>query len=297
MSDLDAEQLQVESIVAASRERAKALVERRSPDSLAAAANAGYLIAEGDSWFAYPLFLDIVEALEADHGFRVRSAAHHGDTVESMAYEDQQLDRVRRIFSELAEDGKTPRAILVSAGGNDIQAVFEVLLNHRASRLPVLNEDVVRGLLDVRVQAALLSLITALLVFADEYFPQQDLRVVVHGYGRPVPDGRGYPLLGLSGPWFKPGFAAKGYVSADPQSDAELQDNAAVLGQLIDRFNAIAAALPARPEFGGRVRYVDLRSVFSNVVAGGAYRDDWRDELHATRRASSDAADLIAQAI
>jgi hypothetical protein len=284
------------------RARADALVARRrkAVQARAAAGPPRYLIAEGDSWFDYPLFHDILEALESDHNFRIRSSAHLGDTAESMAYEDNQLDKTRRVFEELAEDNadgsKTPKAVLISCGGNDVAGIFAVLLNHSRAQplLPVLNEPIVQGLLDVRVKAAISSLIASVNGFAHAYF-SQSIPILIHGYGFPVPDGRGFPVLNLAGPWLKPGFAAKGYVTADPQSDAELQANADVMKVLIKRFNDMLASVAQ--QFGGVVKHVDLSGVFSNVVAGKAYQGDWRDEMHATTDAYKRAAQLIASNI
>ena len=283
--------------IKAGLDRADALVARQKKAKKAAAGPPRYLIAEGDSWFDYPAFQDIVEALEDDHGFRIRSSAHHGDTAESMAYEDNQLDKTRRVFEELAEDNsdgsKTPKAVLISCGGNDVAGIFAVLLNHKRAQpmLPVLNEPIVAGVIDGRVKAAISSLIGSVIGFSKTYF-NQEIPVIIHGYGFPVPDGRGYPILGLSGPWLKPGFAAKGYVSTDPQADAELQANADVMKVLIQRFNQMLSSVAQ--DLGGRVKHVDLTGVFSNVVAGQAYLGDWRDEMHATKKAYKQAAQLIA---
>ena len=50
------------------------------------------LIAEGDSWFNYPLRTDIVPLSQM--GWAVYSSAHHGDTLEEMLYRDYQLYQV-----------------------------------------------------------------------------------------------------------------------------------------------------------------------------------------------------------
>jgi hypothetical protein len=52
--------------------------------ALAAAASIGVLLAEGDSWFDYPLE-DVLSALEL-RGYDVESVAHMGDLIEDMAY-------------------------------------------------------------------------------------------------------------------------------------------------------------------------------------------------------------------
>lgn len=281
----------------AGKRRAEALINAAAAKPEAVVK--GYVIAEGDSWFDYPFYQDIVEALEDNHGYRVRSAAHHGDTAEGMAYQDNQLNKVRKVFEELAEDAKKdtkkePRAILLSCGGNDVAHAFDLVLNHKASMLPTVNKSIVTGLLDERIQAAVSSLIGSMKQFSHQYFGK-DITILIHGYGHPVPDGRGFPILSLSGPWLKPGFAAKGYVSADPQSDAELTANAAVVGGLIDHYNAILQQIAA--VFSGTVKYIDLRAVFSSTVPGQVYQQDWRDEMHATKKAFAAAAALIAAQI
>ena len=60
----------------------------------------GVLMAEGDSWFAYPMN-DVLEALEDNHGFDVESVAHAGDNVEDMAYARGQFDDFARRLEKL----------------------------------------------------------------------------------------------------------------------------------------------------------------------------------------------------
>jgi hypothetical protein len=277
------------------RKRADAIVNRSAAIAAAAGPFMGYLIAEGDSWFDYPAFQDIVEALENDYNYDVRSAAHHGDTVTSMAYEPTQLLKVHDVFKDLADDGKRARAILVSGAGNDVVDSLFTLLNHAASGLPPVNESVVEGVLREQVTTALVSLLESIGVFSKTYFGE--LRpIVIHGYSSPVPDGRGYPLLGLSGPWLKPVFARRGYVTADPQPLAELERNRDVMASMMKVFND--EVLPAvATTVGAHVHYVDVRAALTSVVPGDAYKASWRDEMHATKAGFKAIADLISKEI
>lgn len=239
----------------------------------ARAVSNGLLIAEGDSWFDYPFF-DTLERLEDKFGFVVESVAHKGDTLESMAYDVSQTSRLARLFERLGQQGRRPRAILLSGGGNDIAGEeFAIMLNHANSGLPALNERIADGLIDQRLKAALVSVISAVTALSQRYFGRI-VPLVVHGYAHAVPDGRGY--LGgawvLPGPWLKPGFTQKGY--------SELADNAKVVAALIDRFNAMLATLPGLPSLG-HVSYLDLRKVLGSSL--GAYKDSWGDELHPTK--------------
>ena len=230
---------------------------------------AGVLIAEGDSWFDYPM-QDVLRLLEDDYLFDVESVAHKGDCVEDMAHSKGQFEEFARRLEKLLRDGKAPRAVLLSGGGNDIAGdEFAILLNHAASTLPPLNEDIVRGVIDVRLKEAYASIISSLTTIAKSYLGRP-IPIVTHGYDYPVPDGRGF--LGgwwqLPGPWLKPGFQRKGH--------DDLAKNTLLIAQLIDRFNTMLAAVSALPEFA-HVHYLDLRGTLKR---DSAYKKHWANELH-----------------
>lgn len=281
----------------AGRKRAQEIIQRsaRRRATARAVRFQGYLVAEGDSWFDYPLFEDVLEALEDDHNFKVRSAAHHGDNVSSMAYDAAQLRKLHDLMEDLAGDGKRARAILVSCGGNDVVEALATILNHGASGLERVNRSVLDGVLRQQIPAAIASLLGSIHAFSERYFGERR-PVLIHGYGPPVPDGRGYPLLGLAGPWLKPVFAQRGQVTGDPQVEAELAANRDVMAELMRVFNdevlpEVAAAC------GPNVFHVDVRRVLSNELAGRRYEESWRDEMHATEAGFKAVADLFARRI
>jgi lysophospholipase L1-like esterase len=238
--------------------------------------SAGVLVAEGDSWFDYP-FYDVLGMLEDDFNFRIESVAHKGDTVESMAYDESQFAAFERKLEHLQRDNRTPRAILLSGGGNDIAGdEFAVLLNHAVSGLPPLNAKVVDGIINERLRFAYVSLLTAMTERARDYF-KRVIPIVVHGYAYPVPDGRGYlgGFWALPGPWLEPGFRQKGHL--------RLVKNADVMEDLIDTFNTMLADVPKQAAGLSHVTCIDLRGVLSNSLAGGVYRRSWENELHPTK--------------
>ncbi len=248
---------------------APARVPAKARALFGATKSAGVLIAEGDSWFDYPM-RDVLRLLEDDHLFDVESVAHKGDCVEDMAHSEGQFEEFARRLEKLLRDDKVPHAVLLSGGGNDIAGdEFAMLLNHAASTLPPLNEDIVRGIIDVRLKEAYASIISGLTAIAKSYLGRP-IPIVTHGYDYPIPDGRGF--LGgwwkLPGPWLKPAFQRKGH--------DDLAKNKLLIVQLIDRFNTMLADVSAVPEFA-HVHYLDLRGTLKH---DGTYKQHWANEMH-----------------
>jgi hypothetical protein len=278
----------------------RVLLRRRS--ALAAAARKpklGLLIAEGDSWFDYP-FCDVLEVLESQ-GYEVESVAHHGDNLEDMAHDPGQVERLTKAFEKVREQGKKPKAILLSGGGNDIAGdEFKMLINHANSGLPALNATVADGIIQERLRTAMASLVGVVTRLSESHFGEK-ARVVLHGYDYPIPDGRGW--LGgawiLPGPWLEPGFRRKGHVAEKPQDKASvLEANARVLRDLIDRYNVMLSRLVRDLSAAGlsHVRYVDLRGTLSTALPSG-YKADWGNELHPTKPGFAKVTAKIAAAL
>ena len=249
-------------------------------------AGSDLLIAEGDSWFDYP-FHDVLSELEDEHGFECETVAHKGDRVEDMAYSGGQLDKFIRLLDKCLRRGEVPRAILLSGGGNDIAGdEFHMLLEHARSPRPGLNDAVVAAILDIRLRNAYAHIIGAVTRVCEQRL-ERKLPILIHGYDRPVPDGRGYAggWWFLPGPWLEPGFRAKGY--------GRLAANTVVMGQLIDRFNGMLSQLVAEPGLD-HVTHVDLRGTLSNDAS---YREDWGNELHPSKSGFRLVASRIAATI
>jgi hypothetical protein len=251
---------------------------------LALAANTGtskgWLIAEGDSWFDYP-GTDILDALEQS-AYDVESVARAGDRVEMMAFGRGQLDGFAAAVEKIIGKGNTPKAILLSGGGNDIAgSEFGFLINHAGSPKQGFNDSVVRGVIEERVRDAYEWIIRTITDLCQKTLKQK-VRIILHGYGYPVPDGVG--VLGgwgpLPGPWLRPGFIEKGFDS--------LAQNTDMMHTLMDRFNNMVKSVAA--DFD-HVRYVDLRNVLP------ATKTLWANELHPKETGFKLAAKEIQNAI
>jgi lysophospholipase L1-like esterase len=277
------------------RKRALAELLKKAPKAEAApvaaiapmaAVSAGVLIAEGDSWFDYPLN-DVLSMLDELHGYDVESVSHRGDSVEEMAYGGGQLRAFASRVEKVLRTGTKPKAILLSGGGNDVAGdEFAMLLNHAVSGRPGLNDSIVTGVVDERVHDAYATILQAITQVCQGLIGQT-VPIIVHGYAYAVPDGRGF--LGgfwfLPGPWLEPGFRQKGY--------EKMADRKPIVISIIDRFNAMLARLTSHPQFS-HVKHVDLRGVLSN---GSNYKSDWDNELHPTPNGFKKVAQKFKDAI
>jgi hypothetical protein len=274
---------------AAQRRAPRRPIVRSVPPALVRAAGGqertGVLVAEGDSWFDYP-WHDVLRMLEDRHGYDVESVAHRGDTVESMAYTGQ-LEEFARVIEKLLRQNSVPDAILLSGGGNDIAGdQFQMLINHARAAHAGLNDQVVDGVIDVRVFDAYVTILSAV----TEVCRQRTgtvVPIVIHGYDYSVPDGRG--VLGgwgpLPGPWLQPGLREKGFDDLAACLD--------LVATLIDRFNAMLRRVTVVPALA-HVRYLDLRGTLPN---GATYKTWWANELHPTERGFATVADRFASII
>jgi hypothetical protein len=170
-----------------------------------------------------------------------------------------------------------------------------------SSSATVWHPAVVQAVVHEQIPFAIGALVGNCVALSEQHFSQVR-PILIHGYGDPVPDGRGFRFgITLSGPWMKPVFARKGYVTSEPQDPTELQANVEAMSELMGIFND--TVLPGIVEAVNQhynttvLHYVDVRSVLSPHVPGEAYKKDWGNELHPTGNGFEKVAGLIHQAI
>ena len=184
------------------------------------------LIAEGDSWFAFPspLRTNVVEILQDTNGNNaaIWTLARNGDTAQEIIF-GQQFNTLRRLFSDatLPLDG-----FLFSAGGNDF--VGENLPNYLNTYQDGMTwmDCINMPFLDLRfrdVEAAYQRLAD----LRDAYRPQT--YIFTHAYDLARPSGKQVRVLLFAvGGWLKEQFLTKGIKKPELQK--------AIVKYLLERF-------------------------------------------------------------
>lgn len=111
----------------------RAVTDARNLDFPTYRGDAGFLVAEGDSWYDYPLY-DVLQNLEGLYNYKVESVAHHGDTLESMVYDADQLAGLALKMDRLSSLKIKPTAILLSG-------TFAMCACEELSRVPSVARD------------------------------------------------------------------------------------------------------------------------------------------------------------
>jgi hypothetical protein len=256
----------------------KMMAEFALPKLTAAPAKKYELLADGDSWFDYPLGQDVLDYLNNYFQHPVTKLARAGSTLNELVYgpgdlllsdPSQGTTRLTEVVKKLREQKFD--AYLFSGGGNDIAGPeFFSFVNHAASRLANPNAEVLHGVVSATFQKAYEDMIDVLQMVAK----QQGIKlpIFVHGYDYPWPDGRGAVALGISGPWFDPTFRKKGY-PFDNNDSQQLQNRRTILNRFIDAFNAMLDTIVKK--YAGVVHKVPTLGTLPNI-------DQWANELHPT---------------
>lgn len=229
------------------------------------------LVAEGDSWFCFPVFLrDIVGNLFDD--FNVWSVAAAGDTLQRMVIDDPEY------MKALRDNRNNLRAFIFSGGGNDIvgaddsgvSAIEQIVKPFEAGR-PV------EWYIDGQAFSDRLHFIEdcyrKVIATVAAEFPK--LPVLCHGYDHSIPGG-------FPGDPRHPRWAANDKWLGRPMretlkiTDPALQQ--AIVALMVDRLNERLKTLCGGNNPGGMFRtayHVDLRNTVGSI-------NQWADELHPT---------------
>ena len=203
------------------------------------------LVAEGDSWFQYPLRRndDLIDFLSLPFAIYCLSAA--GDELADMLAESNR-ERLADVIHATGADG-----LLLSGGGNDIagEEFIKYIDNASPSNNPADYITDEFGKLLGQITEGYRDCFSQLLT----RFPE--LKIFFHGYDYAIPQPDGRSL----GPSLK-------------RKDIPREHWPGIVRIMIDRYNGSLADLA--DQFNGKLIHVSCLG-----AVGGA--DEWRDELHA----------------
>ncbi|MEY6433943.1 hypothetical protein ABC977_16180 [Thioalkalicoccus limnaeus] len=242
------------------------------------------LVAEGDSWFQFPIFLREVIGHLSDP-YLVWCASAAGDTARNMVYGQPRFGEAEYLI-ELNRQRDRVRAFLFSAAGNDIIGEDA----EAGDGTPVLRKILTNPGTGTTDPAAYVHdhEVAARLAFLEQAYGKVigDIRahprfatlpILIHGYDVPFPwpwgdKDRRNPRWAKKDQWLGSAFAPAGI-------EGPLRRE--ILSHLIDRLYAMLDRVAASDP---HVHVVDCRGTLPNPT-------DWADEIHGTSDGFAAVAD------
>ena len=212
------------------------------------------LLSEGDSWFGYPIYRNIIDYIDDTEEYAICRREQSGDMLAEILNTGE--------FYPLIDKEK-PRCLLFDGGGNDL--IDGANGFPAALFAPPLGPDLINV---ANWQAKLQELMD---MYEKRLIPMVAGRVpiLVHGYDLLIPSDVPvtYDWLPVTGPWFKPAMVAAGI--ANPV------DQRRIGKKCIDDFNDGLAAVAARVN-AGLARPV----LYCADLRGTLAPEDWANEMH-----------------
>lgn len=261
-----------------SEPQVKAPRRRASGETAVARSGPLRVLAEGDSWFDYPVPFfggGLVPRLETRLGVPILNMAKAGDESRYMlGVEQRQL--IAKHLRDGCPDGTPWELMLFSGGGNDIVAQpLALWLNpFDGTMLParLINES--------RYKSALALVAAAyedLIAIRDQLSPKTHL--AFHGYDFAIPDGRGICHIG---PWLKPAFDLHGF-------PADHIVSSQVVREMLLQFAAMLKSL--QKKHSGSVTFIETQDTLAPVASS------WHNEMHPSKVGFNKIADVFHQQI
>jgi hypothetical protein len=230
------------------------------------------VLAEGDSWFNYPVPLfggGIIPRLENLLGVPILNLAKAGDEVRFMLGVEERMTLIDQLTNGSPSGGKWD-ALLFSGGGNDIvdnpMALWVRDFNPALPPAGLINQP--------RFDAAL-ALVRAgyedLITLRNQLSP--DTVLVFQGYDFAIPDGRGICTFG---PWLKPTFDLRGFPT--------IAAGQAVVHAMLQQFHTMLMSFA-----GPKVLIMPTQGVLVPQTSS------WHNELHPAKAGFQQFAQLFHQ--
>jgi len=230
------------------------------------------LLADGDSWFDYPLdgtyfrYTDIVAQLPsiARKPPFIANFAHFGDSSTT----ELGLARREKLISAMTDKANgTFDAVLFSGGGDDIVGdQFCIWLTDAASVAYDTDRAINKQGLDAMIEVIIASIIN-LIDLVNKYLPRDPaVPLFVHGYDFAYPSGVGVWCIG---PWLRPSLAYRGWMDPPAPSSAGREIVTKVLKEFGSKLTDLATQYP-------QLVYVQTQGTLQS-------QSQWANELHPTR--------------
>lgn len=224
------------------------------------------ILAEGDSWFAYPRrYLafgrasNVVHHLAKRKDLLIYATASNGDEALTMLSGEQKHALMKRLQAHAYD------YLLFSGGGNDIVGRYDLDYFIRPYHADMTAEGAVY---EERLQAKLLQLSATyeeLIYRLAKFSKNKAIRLVTHTYDFPRPSKKGFALFDvfpIGESWIYPIFKSLGY------RDVGLMAEVAAL--LLRAFRKMLFELQAK--HGARLTVVDTQGLLTDK--------HWRNEIH-----------------
>jgi lysophospholipase L1-like esterase len=233
--------------------------------------------AEGDSWFDKftPIGTrgtNLLDALRAPFVTAVVDVSHIGDEIQEMV-RGRQERQTRTLLKMFSFD-----AILLSAGGNDLRALFEHVFAERSqpwTKAEVM--DLVHRSRHHSFFAPVVADIARFFDLRDRSQRNANTPILLHGYDYLQPRPAGAQIFAGTrlgtGPWLYP------LLRRANLDDAQMR---AVADAVIDELNAQLAQLCRG---SANVTFIDQRGLLTPAAPGSeGPSNDWMDEIHPNDR-------------
>jgi hypothetical protein len=217
------------------------------------------IVSEGDSWFDYPMYRNIIDRVDDTRRFAIKRLEFSGDTVENMVGSDDNWSGLESLA--VVVERERPRFVLFSGGGNDM-----IGKRLQGAIKPFDGTQTAEWHLDTgawkelrrKVRKGYERLIETIGPLAP---------VFAHGYDHFIPMDRGAKYDGwtVTGPWVWPEMR-------DMPDDLRR----AIAMLMIDWFNDMLRDLEDSYGEDGFFAHLDLRGTLSE--------DQWVNEIHPTEK-------------
>ena len=269
-----------------------------------AAPSLGVLLGVGDSWINNTKIQgtsDFKRAL-ASLGYDTSELKYgrEGITLRELAafpinVTDQTIYRAlkKAIINAGGDSTKLPKALLVSAAGNDIHVKVNdyglppkspmsplAAIVQPAGATPNIDAAVLTSFVDGRLRNDLIRLLDQLLKLMNDWGGQ--IPIVLHGYDYPIPDGINPASVDPKDSWLNSIITLERGHPCDP-------DGRNIMIDLIDKLNGMMTDLATKKYAGRRVIHARL----TGTLKANDPRQDWLNELHPTESGYGELAKVL----